>query len=101
MSKKARVASARNRKHQKERDIAEAEKRRALERERADAQRQKTIEQLRSGKLKLKKIKENKVPFPLPLDHQRIKREDVVIDRHTTSKKEPNPYRLEGDTGWI
>jgi len=57
--------------------------------------------QLRSGKLKLKKIKENKVPFPLPLDHQRIKREDVVIDRHTTSKKEPNPYRLEGDTGWI
>ena len=103
MSKKARSTGAQNRKQERERDLAKAEKRRILERERADTQRKKTVEHLRSGKLKLKKSKPGKGLFSMlsSLPHQStIRREDVVIDEHTSLKNEPKQYRLEGDTGW-
>lgn len=92
-----------NRKQEQERDVAKAEKRRALEKERVEARRKKTVEYLRSGRLKLKKGKPAKGLFSMlsTLPNQPvIRREDVVIDEHTSSKKEPKQYRLEGDTGW-
>lgn len=103
MSKKARSTGAQNRKQEIQRDLAKAEKRRTLEKERAEAQRKKTVEYLRSGKLKHKKGKPGKGLFSMftSLPNQStIRREDVVIDEHTSSKKEPKQYRLEGDTGW-
>lgn len=104
MSKKARAAGARNRKQQKEKDLAVAEKRRALEKERAAAQRKKTVEYLRSGKSKLKRRKPKKgiasIFSSIP-EQPKIRREDVVIDKHTSPKIEPKLYRLEGDTGWV
>ncbi|UVK81243.1 hypothetical protein LOY46_16885 [Pseudomonas sichuanensis] len=103
MSKKARSSGFQNREKEKEKDINEAEKRRAMEVERRDAQRKKTVELMRNGKLKLKKTKPQKGLYSLRSllpDQPAIRREDVVIDENTSSKKEPNPYRLEGDTGW-
>lgn len=103
MSKKGRSAGAQNRDREREKDLQKAEKRRALERERADAQRKKTVALMRSGKLKLKKAKPQKGLFSMmsSLPNQpAIRREDVIIDKNTSSKKEPNQYRLEGDTGW-
>lgn len=103
MSKKGRSAGAQKRAQEKAKDMAKAEKRRMLEKERAGTQRKKTAELLRSGKLKLKKAKPQKGVFALfsSLPHQpAIRRIDVVTDEHTTLKKIPNLYRLEGDTGW-
>ncbi|EGH71124.1 hypothetical protein [Pseudomonas syringae] len=103
MSKKGRSAGVQKRAQEKAKDMAKAEKRRMLEKERADTQRRKTAELLRSGKLKLKKAKPHKGVFALfsSLPHQpAIRRIDVVTDEHTTLKKIPNQYRLEGDTGW-
>lgn len=77
---------------------------RVLEKERAEAQLKKTIAYLRSGKIKLKKFKPRKgvlSMFSLLPNQPKIRREDVVIDQQTSSKKEPNQYRLDGDTGWI
>ncbi len=103
MRKKGRSAGAQKRELEKAKDMAKAEKRRRLEKERADAQRKKTAELLRSGKLKLKKAKPQAGVFALfpSLPHQpAIRRIDVVTDEHTTLKKVPNQYRLDGDTGW-
>lgn len=103
MSKKARSAGAQKRAQEKAKDMAKAEKRRKLEKERADAQRKKTAELLRSGKLKLKKAKPQTGVFALfsSLPNKpAIRRIDVVTDQHTTLKKVPHQYRLEGDTGW-
>lgn len=99
MSKKGRSAGA----QEKAKDMAKAEKRRNPEKEWADAQRKKTAQLLRSGKLKLKKAKPKTGLFALfsSLPNQpAIKRIDLVTDRHTTIKKVPNQYRLEGDTVW-
>ncbi|MGO0109992.1 hypothetical protein GVN15_13515 [Pseudomonas putida] len=103
MSKKAPSAGARNRERERKKDLQKAEKRRVLEKERADAQRKKTVALMRSGKLKLKKAKPRKGLYSMisSLPNQpAIRREDVVIDKNTNSKKEPSQYRLEGDTGW-
>lgn len=103
MSKKARSAGTQKRDKEKERDLQKAEKRRALEKERRDAQRKKTVELMRNGKLKLKKAQPQKGVYSLHSslpDQPAIRREDVVIDKNTSVKKEPNQYRLEGDTGW-
>jgi hypothetical protein len=102
-SKKGRSAGAQKRAQEKAKDMTKTAKRRKLEKERADAQRKKTAELLRSGKLKLKKAKPQTGLFALSssLRHQpAIRRIDVVTDEHTTLKKVPNQYRLEGDTGW-
>lgn len=103
MSKKSRSTGVKNRNQERERDLAKSEKRRALEKERSNAQRKKTAEFLRSGKLKAKKNKPGKGVFSIfssLINTPIIRREDVVIDEHTSSKKEPKLYRLEGDTGW-
>ena len=104
MRKKARAIGARNRKQQKENDLAAADRRRALEKERAAAQRKKTIEYLRNGKTKLKKRKTSKGIsriFSLIPEQPKIRRADVVIDEHTTPKAVEKLFRLEGDTGWV
>ncbi|WP_313323351.1 hypothetical protein [Stutzerimonas nitrititolerans] len=104
MSKKARSGGAQKRQQEKERDLAKAEKRRALEKERAAAQLKKTVELLRSGKAKLKKSKcKSEAPSMFSSLSQQtiIRREDVVIDKHTSPKKKQNQFRLEGDTGWV
>ncbi|WP_280314242.1 hypothetical protein [Pseudomonas sp. BN605] len=88
---------------ERKKDLQKAEDRRALERDRANAQRKKIVALMRSGKLKLKKAKLQKGLYSMmsSLPNQPvIRREDVVIDENTNSKKEPNQYRLEGDTGW-
>lgn len=103
MRKKARNTGEKNRNQERERNLAKAEKRRALEKERSDAQRKKTAELLRSGKLKVNKKKPGKGVFSIFSSLHNpptIRREDVVIDEHTSLKKEPKLYRLEGDTGW-
>ncbi|MBC3484703.1 hypothetical protein HU750_03385 [Pseudomonas sp. SWRI50] len=103
MSKKARAAGTQKREKEKEKCLQKAENRRALERERADAQRKKTVALIRSGKLKLKKAKPKNGLYGLlsSLSGQpSIRREDVVIDKHTDSKREPNQFKLEGNTGW-
>jgi len=103
MSKKGRSAGAQKRAQEKAKDMAKAEKRRRLEKERGDAQRKKTAELLQNGKLKLNKAKPQIGVFALvsSLPHQpAIRRIDVVTDEHTTLKKVPHQYRLEGDTGW-
>ncbi|OLU35689.1 MULTISPECIES: hypothetical protein [Pseudomonas] len=104
MSKKAKSGGAQKRQQEKERDLAKAEKRRALEKERAAEQLKKTVKFLRSGKVKLKKSKQKQgvlSTFTSMPCQPKIRREDVVIDEHTSPKKEQNPYRLEGDTGWV
>lgn len=101
MSKKGRSAGAQKRAQEKAKDMAKAEKRRKLEKERADAQRKKTAQLLRSGKLKKAKPKTGLFALFSSLPNQpAIRRIDVVTDQHTTIKKVPNQYRLEGDTGW-
>ncbi|AJQ46899.1 MULTISPECIES: hypothetical protein [Pseudomonas] len=103
MSKKARSAGTQKREKEKEKDLQKADRRRALERERADAQRKKTVALMRSGKLKLKKAKPEEELYsmmPSVPNQSAIRREDVVIDKNTDSRKEPNHYKLEGDTGW-
>ncbi|ATV20821.1 hypothetical protein CFN58_05495 [Pseudomonas avellanae] len=103
MRKKARNTGEKNRNQERERDLAKAEKRRALEKERSDAHRKKTAELLRSGKLKINRKQPEKGVFSIfssRLNPPKIRREDVVIDEHTSLKKEPKIYRLEGDIGW-
>mgnify|MGYP000309314851 CR=1 FL=1 len=104
MSKKAKSGGAQKRQQEKERNLAKAEKRRALEKERAAVQLKKTVEFLRSGKAKFKKSRnQNEAPSMLSSlpQQQIIRREDVVIDAHTSPKKKQNQFRLEGDTGWV
>lgn len=104
MSKKTKSGGAQRRQQEKEKDLAKAEKRRALEKERAAAQLKKTVNFLRSGKAKLKKSKPKQgvlsIFTSLPCQ-PKIKRENVVIDAHTSPKKVQSEYRLEGDTGWV
>nr|WP_256995997.1 hypothetical protein [Pseudomonas aeruginosa] len=84
-------------------DLAKAEQRRELEKERAAEQRKKLIQHLRSG-AKLKKIRQKKGElnlFSSSPGPARVRREDVIIDVHTNSRKPLPEYRLEGDTGWV
>jgi hypothetical protein len=103
MAKKARQVGIQQRKQQLEKDLKKAEKRRELEKERSAARRKKMIQYLRSeGAVKKVKQKKSSVnlaaTFPSP---EKIRREDVVIDKHTDSRKAPQRYRLEGDNGWV
>lgn len=103
MGKRARQVAAQQRKEQQAKDLAKAEKRRDLEKERAAAQRKKLVEHLRNG-AKLKKVKPKKGEFSLFSScpgPAKVRREDVVIDEHTESRKPLPEYRLEGDTGWV
>jgi phage protein D len=103
MGKRARQLSLQQRDAQHSKDLEKAEKRRVLEKEVAATRREKLVELLRSG-MKLKKIKLKKGShslFPSCPCPTKIRRDEVVIDKHTESRKTVPEYRLEGDTGWV
>lgn len=99
MSKKARSQAIQVRKRREEKDLAKAEKRRHLEQLNAVARRLKLIELLRA---KAKSAQPRKAATDRNLycpPPDKIRQEDVIIDAHTDSRKEPRLYRLEGDPG--
>lgn len=99
MSKKRKSAGAQDRDAQRAKDLAKAEKHRALEKERASDRRKQIVERLRSGELKIKKLADQSSRPVIPCSRP-IRKDGVVMDEHTTLKKVPNHYRLEGYTGW-
>ncbi len=104
MSKKKKSPGAQKRKQEQEKNLAKAEKRRAADKKRAETQRKELVELIRTGKLKISKDPQNKGILSTHSSLQcqpKIRRGDVVIDAHTSTKKEQNLYRLEGDTGWV
>lgn len=104
MGKSRISAGAQKRRKEQEKDLAKAEKRRALEKARAEGNRKRTMELIRSGQIKLAKTKPSSGIFGLHTslpNLPRVRRDDVVLDEHTTPKKEPSPFTLDGDTRWV
>lgn len=104
-SKPKKLSSGAMRRNQEiTKDLAKAEKRRELQKEKASISSEAFVKNSRAFKKKLKKmtsVEQEFSMFSVVKNPNKIRKNEVTIDQHTTIKKEPMLYKLEGDTGWL